>query len=104
MAWIILLLSGALETVWAAALDKSEHFSRRGPVAVFVLAQTLSLLGLAWAMREIPTGTAYAVWVGVGASLTVLYGWLSGQESTSRARVLLLSVLVASVVGLKVVS
>ncbi|MGJ9623229.1 DMT family transporter [Actinotignum sp. GS-2025c] len=53
MAWTILLLSGALETVWAAALEKSEHFSRRGPVAVFLLAQTLSLLGLAWAMREI---------------------------------------------------
>ncbi|MGX6513644.1 MAG: DMT family transporter [Schaalia turicensis] len=103
MAWIILLLSGALETVWAAALDKSEHFSRRGPVVVFVLAQTLSLLGLAWAMREISTGTAYAVWVGVGASLTLIYGWLSGQESTSRARVLLLIVLLASVVGLKVV-
>ena len=104
MAWIVLILSGALESVWAAALSASRGFRRPKAVTVFLVAMIISVGGLACAMQEIPTGTAYAVWVGVGATLTVLYGFITKQEKPTRARIILLLVLVASVVGLQVVS
>lgn len=104
MAWLVLVASGLLEAVWAAALDASRGFRRWRPVLVFLVAQVLSMLGLAWAMTSIPTGTAYAVWVGIGATLTVVWGLATGKEAVSLARVLLLVLLVGSVVGLKVVS
>ncbi|GAB3108034.1 multidrug efflux SMR transporter [Janibacter alkaliphilus] len=103
MAWLVLILSGALEAVWAAALSASEGFRRRGPAALFVVGLIGSIGGLAWAMRELPTGTAYAVWVGVGATLTVLWGFVTKQERPTAARIALLVVLVGSVIGLKVV-
>jgi quaternary ammonium compound-resistance protein SugE len=69
----VLVISGVFEAVWATALRKSEGFSRLGPSIVFVVALILSMGGLAYAMREIPLGTSYAVWVGIGAVLTVIY-------------------------------
>ena len=104
MAWFVLVLSGVLEAVWAAALDASQGFRRLRPVVLFVVAQVLSMIGLAFAMTTIPTGTAYAVWVGIGATLTVVWGFTSGKEAITIARILLLVLLVGSVVGLKVVS
>ena len=68
MAWFILIFSGAFEAVWAAALDKSAGFTRLWPSFIFLVACAISMGGLAWAMRSIPVGTAYAVWAGVGAS------------------------------------
>lgn len=103
MAWIVLVLSGMLEAVWAAALSESHGFTRRKPTILFFASLTLSMAGLAWAMISLPTGTAYAVWVGIGATLTVLWGFSTGQERATLARVLLLLVLVGSVIGLKVV-
>lgn len=104
MSWFILIASGVLEAVWASALAASDGLRRRGPAALFLVALTGSLAGLAWAMRDLPTGTAYAVWVGVGAGLTVLWGFRSGAERPTVARVLLLVLLVGSVIGLKAVS
>ena len=104
MSWLILIASGVLEAVWASALSASHGLKRPRPVALFVVALAASMAGLAYAMTEIPTGTAYAVWVGVGATLTVLWAMLTRREAASTARVLLLVLLVASVVGLKVVS
>jgi quaternary ammonium compound-resistance protein SugE len=104
MAWLILVLSGVLEAVWAAALSASQGFRRRGPAVMFVVALVASMAGLAFAMTELPTGTAYAVWVGIGATLTVVWAMVSRQERASTARVLLLLLLVSSVIGLKVVS
>ena len=104
MAWIILVLSGALEAVWAAALGASDGFKRKIPTLIFAVSMTLSMAGLAWAMTSLPTGTAYAVWVGIGATLTVIWGFVKGYESPTTARVLLLVLLVSSVIGLKVVS
>ena len=104
MDWVILLASGVLEAVWATALGKSEGFTKPVPSIVFGVGLVLSMIGLAVAMREIPTGTAYAVWVGVGASLTVLYSIATGRERASVARLGLLALLVGSVIGLKVVS
>ena len=101
MEWLVLIVSGVLEAVWAAALDESEGFSRLGPSAVFLVALALSMGGLAYAMKSIPLGTAYAVWVGIGAVLTVAYAMATGAEPVSLARIALLGGIVGCVVGLK---
>ncbi|KEI43758.1 DMT family transporter [Saccharopolyspora rectivirgula] len=103
MAWIVLVLSGALEAVWATALDRSEGFSRFGPSAVFLVALAASMAGLAYATRHLPIGTAYAVWVGIGAVLTVLYSMLTGEEAVSALKVLFLAMIIGGVVGLRAV-
>ncbi|GII52521.1 QacE family quaternary ammonium compound efflux SMR transporter [Planotetraspora thailandica] len=101
MSWLILVLSGVLESVWATALSKSEGFSRFVPSLVFVVALVSSMGGLAYAMRDLPVGTAYAVWVGIGAVLTVLYAMLTGDEPVSALKVVFLALIVGSVIGLK---
>lgn len=104
MSWVVLIAAGVLEAVWATALSASKGFRRPAPVAVFIVALIASMAGLAYAMVELPTGTAYAVWVGVGATLTVVWAMITGRERYRTARALLLLLLVASIVGLKVVS
>lgn len=101
MSWIILIISGVLEAVWATALGKSEGLTKLWPSVTFFGTLVLSMAGLAWAMRDIPTGTAYAVWVGIGASLTVAYAMLFGGESASILKVLLILGIVGCVIGLK---
>ncbi|MDV7197115.1 multidrug efflux SMR transporter [Rhodococcus kroppenstedtii] len=101
MAWIVLLVSGILEAVWATALGRSAGFTRLTPTIVFAVALVLSMVGLAVAMRSIPTGTAYAVWVGIGASLTVAYAMITGAETASLLRIALIVGLVGCVIGLK---
>ena len=103
MSWVILIVSGILEAVWATALGKSEGFTKLWPTVVFGVSLLLSMGGLAWAMRDISTGTAYAVWVGIGASLTVAYAMITGDESFSFVKMLLILGLVGCVVGLKLV-
>jgi len=102
MSWFVLVLSGVLEAVWATALGKSEGLSRLAPSIVFFVALTLSMAGLGYAMRSLPVGTAYAVWVGVGAVLTVTYAMATGEEAASLVKVLLLAGIVGCVIGLKV--
>lgn len=101
MAWLVLILSGVLEAVWAVALAKSDGFSRPVPSLVFLVGLVLSMCGLAYALRTLPIGTGYAVWVGIGAALTVAYGMASGAESVTAVKLLLLTGLVGCVVGLK---
>lgn len=101
MSWIVLVVSGVLEAVWATALGRSAGFSRLAPTLVFAVALLASTAGLAFAMRSIPTGTAYAVWVGIGAALTVGYAMATGAEAASLAKVALLLGIVGCVVGLK---
>jgi quaternary ammonium compound-resistance protein SugE len=103
VSWVILVLSGILEAVWATALGKSEGFTKLWPTVVFGVTLVASMGGLAWAMRDIPTGTAYAVWVGIGAALTVAYAMITGAEPFSIVRMLLILGLVGCVVGLKLV-
>jgi quaternary ammonium compound-resistance protein SugE len=102
MAWLVLVASGLLETVWAVALDRSAGFTRPVPVAVFVVGLVLSMAGLGLALRTIPVGTAYAIWVGIGAAGTALAGMLVLGEHASVPRLLSLLLVVAGVVGLKV--
>ena len=102
MSWLVLVLSGVLEAVWATALGRSQGFSRLAPSLVFVVALVLSMAGLAHALRTLPVGTAYAVWVGIGAVLTVTYAMVTGTETVTVVKVLLLCGIVGCVVGLKV--
>ncbi|NNM47143.1 DMT family transporter [Knoellia koreensis] len=101
MSWIVLVVSGVLEAVWATALGKSEGFSKLGPTIVFGVAILLSMGGLAYAMRDLPVGTSYAVWVGIGAALTVAFAMATGEEPASLAKVLLILGIVGCVIGLK---
>jgi quaternary ammonium compound-resistance protein SugE len=101
--WLILIISGVLEAVWATALGKSEGFTKLWPTVVFGIAILASMAGLGYAMREIPIGTAYAIWVGIGAALTVAYAMIFGGEPISWIRILLLMGLVGCIVGLKLV-
>jgi quaternary ammonium compound-resistance protein SugE len=103
VSWLVLVLSGVLEAVWATALDRSQGFTRLWPSVLFVVALLLSMAGLAYAMRELPVGTSYAVWVGIGAVLTVTYAMVTGAESASLVKLLLLGGIVGCVVGLKLV-
>ncbi|WP_018220635.1 DMT family transporter [Salinispora pacifica] len=102
MAWIVLVISGLLETAWAIALDRSAGFSRLVPTIVFAVTAALSMIGLAYALREIPVGTGYAVWVGIGAVGTAVVGMVALNESTSLPRILCLLLVIAGVMGLKI--
>lgn len=101
MSWIILIASGVLEAVWATALGRSEGFTKLWPTVIFGAGLVASMAGLAFALRTIPVGTGYAVWVGIGAALTVGYGMAFGGESFSIVKMLLVLGIVACVVGLK---
>lgn len=101
MPWLVLVVSGALEAVWAVSLGKSQGFTKAVPTVVFLVAIVASMVGLAYALRSLPTGTAYAVWVGIGAALTVAYGMWTGDEPVSVAKILLLVGLISCIAGLK---
>ena len=101
MSWLVLVISGVLEAVWATALGRSDGLTRLVPTATFAVALVASMAGLAWSMRTLPVGTSYAVWVGIGAALTAGYAMVTGAEPVSVMRMLLLLGIVACVVGLK---
>jgi quaternary ammonium compound-resistance protein SugE len=104
MYWLVLVLSGALEAVWATALAASNGFRRPRPTVLFGVALVFSMVGLAWAMTGLPAGTSYAVWVGIGAVGTVVLAAVRGEERLTTAKVLLLLLLVGCVAGLKAVA
>lgn len=100
-AWVILFLAGLLEILWASGLRFTDGFTRPLPsIAVLVLAW-LSFYLLALAMREIPMGTAYAVWTGIGATGVALLGMAFLKEPASVSRLLFLTMIVAGIIGLK---
>ena len=101
MPWLVLILSGLLESVWAIALSRSAGFSRVAPSVIFVLGLVGSMIGLGFALRTIPIGTGYAVWVGIGVAGTALAGMVFLGESASALRILSLLLVFAGVVGLK---
>ena len=103
MPWIVLLLSAVLEAVWATALDASAGFTLLVPTLIFLAAGIASMVGLSYAMNSIPISTAYAVWTGLGAVLTVAYAMLSGGEQPGVLKILFLAGIIGCVVGLKFV-
>jgi quaternary ammonium compound-resistance protein SugE len=103
MAWLVLVISGLFETVWAVALAESKGFTRPIPVAIWAVGMVVSMAGLAYALRELPVGTGYVIWVGIGAVGTAAYGMVALGEPVTVLRLLCLTLVVGGVVGLKLV-
>lgn len=101
MPWLILVGSAIFEAVWATALGLSEGFTRPVPTAVFLVAVVISMLGLAHAAKSIPIGTAYAVWTGIGASLTVAWAMATGTESVSALKLIFIAGIIGATLGLR---
>ena len=104
MAWIVLIISGVMEAVWATALGRMDGLNKITPLIIFIAGLVLSMLGLGYAMRSIPTGTAYCIWTGIGAAITVIIGIVTKTEPVSVLKIVFLIGLVCCVIGLKVVS
>jgi quaternary ammonium compound-resistance protein SugE len=102
MNWVILVVAGIFEIGWAIGLKYTEGFTRFWPTVGTVLAMVVSLGLLGVAMKGLPVGTAYSVWVGVGAVGTVILGILLLGEPASVARIVSVVLILAGIVGLKV--
>src|SRR5262245_60824924 len=101
MAWYLLIVAGLLETAWAIGLKYTDGFTKPVPSVLTGLGIVASMVLLSMAARTLPIGTAYAVWVGIGAAGTVVIGIVALGESASTARLLFLALLVVGIVGLK---
>jgi quaternary ammonium compound-resistance protein SugE len=104
VAWLALLIAGLFEVVWAIGLKYTDGFTRLWPSVVTVIAMALSLAFLAYALRTLPVGTAYAVWVGIGAFGTAVFGMVLFGESREPLRLACLVLIVAGVIGLRLVT
>lgn len=104
MAWLWIVLAGICEVVWAIGLKYTDGFSRFWPSVITLAAMALSVVLLAWGMKSLPVGTAYAVWVGIGAVGTVILGIVLFAEPTDWPRMLSVGLIVAGIVGLKLSS
>lgn len=102
MAWIILVLAGLFEVAWAVGLKYTEGFTRFWPSLWTVLAIIVSLWLLGIAMRSLPVGTAYSVWVGVGAVGTVILGIVLFKEPANAARLMSVVLIIAGIIGLRI--
>lgn len=104
MSWIILVLAGLLEIVWAIGLKYTEGFTKLWPTVGTVAAMVTSIVLLGMAMKSLPVGTAYAVWVGIGAVGTAILGIVLLGEPSNPGRLISLAVIVAGIIGLKLTS
>lgn len=101
MAWIILIVAGLLEVAWAIGLKYTDGFTKLWPSVLTILAIAASMYLLAVAARTLPIGTAYAVWVGIGAAGTAVLGIVLLSEPVTPGRIIFLLLLAISIVGLK---
>ncbi|MFK5761105.1 quaternary ammonium compound efflux SMR transporter SugE [Escherichia coli] len=101
MSWIILVIAGLLEVVWAVGLKYTHGFSRLTPSVINVTAMIVSMALLAWAMKSLPVGTAYAVWTGIGAVGAAITGIVLLGESANPMRLASLALIVLGIIGLK---
>lgn len=104
MAWLVLVVSGLFESAWAVSLKASDGLSRLWPTVTFFVTLPLSMAGLAWAMKTLPAGPAYAVWTGIGAALTAVIGIVWLHDGISVLKVVSLVLIIAGVVGLQIAS
>lgn len=102
MSWSLLVVAGLLEVAWASTLTSTEGLSRPGPTALFLALLAGSMVALAKAAEEIPLGTAYGVWVGIGAIGAAVVGIVVHGDPATPARLACLGLLAAAIVGLKV--
>lgn len=101
MAWVILITAGLFEVGWAIGLKYTDGFSRLGPSMLTLSAMGISVWLLGIAMKSLPVGTAYAVWVGVGAVGTVILGIFLFEEPAGALRIASVALIVAGIIGLK---
>ncbi|WP_127469873.1 quaternary ammonium compound efflux SMR transporter SugE [Thiomicrorhabdus aquaedulcis] len=101
MAWAILILAGLFEVVWAVGLKYTEGFTRLWPTLGTLVAMVLSVWLLSLAMKSLPASTAYAIWVGVGAVGTVIFGIIMLAEPISAGRIISVLLIIAGIIGLK---
>lgn len=101
MAWLLLVLGGLFESCWAVGIVYTKGFTRLWPTVFVGVTLVISMWLLAVAARTIPIGTAYAVWVGIGACTTAIYGLYFFQEDASPARIVFLVLLIVAIIGLK---
>lgn len=101
MSWTLLFIAGLFEVAWAIGLKYTDGFSRFWPSALTVTAMVASVVLLGLAMRELPVGTAYAVWTGIGAAGTVILGIVLFGDSASLLRLVCVGLILAGIVGLK---
>ena len=104
MAWVLLVIAGLIEVGWAIGLKYTEGFTRLWPSVFTIAGMVLSVVLLGIAMRSLPVGTSYAVWVGVGAVGTAILGMVLFGEPASAGRLVSLGLIVAGIVGLKLAS
>lgn len=104
MAWLILMIAGLLEVVWAVGLKYSEGLTRFWPSVITVITLLLSFWLLGLAMRTLPIGTAYGVWVGIGAVGTVIFGIVFLSEPAGAARLFSVALIISGIIGLKLSS
>ncbi len=102
MAWVLLLVAGLLEVGWAIGLKYTSGFTRLWPSVLTLTAMTGSVVLLGVAMKTLPVGTSYAIWVGVGAVGTAILGIILFGESANAGRLVSLGLIVAGIVGLKI--
>ncbi len=103
-AWFVLLCAGLCEVAWAVGLKYTEGFTRLWPSVWTLLAMIASVALLGWSLKTLPVGTAYAVWTGIGAIGTAILGMLLFGESREAARLVSIGLIVAGILGLKLVS
>lgn len=101
LSWIMLLIAGLCEIVWAVAMKYSDGFSKLWPTVIMVIGYVASVVLLTKAVKGLPVGTAYAVWTGIGAFGTALFGIFLLNEPVNPLRIIFLSLLVISIIGLK---
>lgn len=104
MAWLYLTVAGLLEVAWAIGLKYTDGFTRVWPSLGTVLAMVLSVLFLGLALKSLPVGTAYAVWTGIGAVGTVILGIVLFAEPATAVRLVCVGLILAGIVGLKLVT
>ncbi len=104
MAWTLLLVAGFFEIVWATLLKFTDGFTNMWPSVGTVLAMGISMLCMSFALREIPMGTAYVVWTGIGAVGTVILGIVLFGEPKNAIRLMCIGLVIAGVAGLKLTS
>ncbi len=104
MNWIILIIAGLFETAWAMGLKFSDGFTRLWPSVFTGIAMIISVVLLGYAMKALPVGTAYAVWVGVGAVGTVILGIVMMDDPVTSGRLLSLALIIAGIIGLRLAS
>jgi quaternary ammonium compound-resistance protein SugE len=104
LAWVALFVAGLLEVIWATAMKASEGFTRIGMAALCIAAASASFGLLGLAMKQLPLGTAYAVWTGIGAVGAAVLGMLFFKEPATLARIACIAMILGGIVGLKVLS